>query len=57
MIDFREWITGIKASDLNFAPSFSNIAPILQKIVKHKTIVGHSLKDDLEILKLDVERD
>jgi len=57
VLDYREWITGIKASDLNFAPSFSNIAPILQKIVNHKTIVGHSLQDDLDIMKLDIDRD
>lgn len=25
--------------------------------MRDKTIVGHSLQDDLEILKLDVERD
>lgn len=57
VIDYREWITGIKASDLNYAPSFQNIAPILLKIVKDKTIVGHSLQDDLEILKIDLERE
>jgi DNA polymerase III epsilon subunit-like protein len=55
VIDYREWITGIKAFDLNYAPSFTNIKPILDKIVKNKTIVGHSLKDDLEILKIDIE--
>lgn len=57
VVDYREWITGIKQSDLNYAPCFSNIAPILLKIIRGKTIVGHSLKDDLEILKIDVERD
>ena len=54
VLDYREWITGIKQSDLNFAPCFSNIAPILQKILRGKTIVGHSLEDDLDILKVDV---
>lgn len=53
VIDYREWITGIKPIDLMNAPSFSNIEPILQKIVKGKTIVGHSLADDLEILKIE----
>ena len=57
VLDYREWITGIKPIDLQHAPSFSNIAPILEKIVKDKTIVGHSLADDLDILKLNVERD
>jgi DNA polymerase III epsilon subunit-like protein len=57
VIDYREWITGIKQSDLAYAPCFSNIAPILQKILRGKTIVGHSLEDDLEILKVDTVRD
>jgi len=54
VLDYREWITGIKPIDLAHAPSFSNIEPILKKIVRNKTIVGHSLADDLAILKLDV---
>ena len=54
VVDYREWITGIKAIDLLNAPSFGNIEPIIQKILKGKTIVGHSLADDLGILKVDV---
>jgi len=57
VLDYREWITGIKPVDLQHAPSFQNIEPILHKIVKGKTIVGHSLEDDIEILRLDLERD
>jgi len=57
VLDYREWITGIKPIDLESAPSFGNIEPILSKIVRGKTIVGHSLDDDLAILKLDVDRD
>lgn len=52
MLDYREWITGIKANDLEHAPTFGNIEPIIKKIVKGKTIVGHSVNDDLEILDL-----
>ena len=37
------------------APSFGNIAPIIKKIVKEKVIVGHSLKDDLKIMNIDLE--
>jgi DNA polymerase III epsilon subunit-like protein len=53
--DYREQITGIKAIDLDNAPTFKNIEPIIQKIVKNKTIVGHSLTDDFEILKIDTK--
>ena len=53
VVDFREWITGIKPIDLQQAPCFANIEPILKKIVKGKTIVGHSLADDLKILQVD----
>lgn len=55
VVDYREWITGIKPIDLQHAPSFGNIAPIIQKIVKGKTIVGHSLLDDFKILKIDID--
>lgn len=56
VVDYREWITGIKPIDLQNAPSFGNIAPIIQKIVKGKTIVGHSLLDDFKILKVDIDQ-
>jgi DNA polymerase III epsilon subunit-like protein len=52
VLDYREWITGIKAKDLEHAPTFGNIEPIIKKIAKGKTIVGHSVDDDLEILDL-----
>lgn len=55
VVDYREWITGIKPIDLEYAPSFGNIEPIIKKIVKDKVIVGHSLKDDLKILNIDLE--
>lgn len=55
VLDYREWITGIKPIDLDHAPTFGNIEPIIKKIVKDKTIVGHSLKDDFDILKIDPE--
>lgn len=53
VLDYREWITGIKAIDLEHAPTFGNIEPIIQKIVAGKTIVGHSLADDFKILSID----
>jgi len=46
VLDYREWITGIKPIDLKNAPTFANIEPIIKKIVQGKTIVGHSLMDD-----------
>lgn len=53
VIDYREWITGIKPIDLEHAPTFGNIEPIIKKIVKDKTIVGHSLRDDFKTLNID----
>lgn len=53
VLDYREWITGIKPIDLDHAPTFGNIEPIIKKIVKDKTIVGHSLADDFKILNVD----
>ena len=57
VLDYREWITGIKPIDLQYAPCFKNIEPILRKIFKGKTIIGHSVGEDLSILKVDAERD
>ena len=53
VVDYREWCTGIKPADLDHAPAFSNIEPILKKIVRGKTIVGHSLDNDLRHLGID----
>jgi len=50
--DYREWITGIKPSDMMNAPTFSKVAPILKKILINKIVVGHSLEDDFLALKL-----
>lgn len=55
VIDYREWITGIKPLDLEHAPTFGNIEPIIAKIVKNKTIVGHSLLDDFKTLKINIK--
>lgn len=55
MIDYREWITGIKPIDLEHAPTFGNIEPIIKKVVKDKTIVGHSLTDDFKTLNIDTK--
>lgn len=30
VIDYREWITGIKPMDLKDAPSYSKVAPIVR---------------------------
>lgn len=53
VLDYRESITGILPIDLRDAPTFANIDPIIKKILKNKTIVGHSLKDDFSILDID----
>ena len=55
VIDYREWCTGIKAMDLEQAPAFCNIEPIIKKIVRGKTIVGHSLENDFLMLAVDPE--
>jgi len=71
VIDYREWITGIKAEDLKHAPSYPKIAPIvstrfplitylfpikkLKKILNDKVVVGHSLESDFEYLKLNTD--
>lgn len=34
VLDYREWITGIKQADLEHAPTFGNIEPIVSLILK-----------------------
>jgi len=55
VVDYREWITGIKAVDLKHAPSYPKIAPLLKKILNDKVVVGHSLTDDFKHLKLNAD--
>lgn len=52
VLDFREEITGIKASDMNFAPSYPRVAPIIKEIINNRIIVGHSLEQDFLSLNL-----
>lgn len=52
VIDYREAITGIKKEDLSHAPSFPKVAHILKKILHEKVVVGHSIQDNFDHLKL-----
>ena len=47
-------INGIKINELREAPKFTQIFPIVQKIVKNKKVVGHELMNDFGLLKVDV---
>ena len=49
VVDYREWITGIKASDLKHAPSYPKVAPIVSSLKipfgnhKQMIIISNSL--------------
>jgi len=53
VIDYREGITGLKAEDLKHAPSYPKVAPLLKKILNDKVVIGHSLSQDFDHLKLN----
>jgi len=46
VVDYREWITGIKATDLKHAPSYPKVAPIVSARSRdsYPPLCTHSLR-------------
>jgi len=50
--NYLTWVSGITPSNLKGAKSFDDHKTEILDILKGRTIVGHSLKNDFEVLKL-----
>jgi len=50
--DFRTWVSGVKAKHLKAALSLKECILQVADLVKGKIIVGHALKNDLQVLML-----
>jgi len=52
--DYRTWISGIKPEDLQSdeAMDFESCRELVQHLLKDKILVGHGLKNDLQVLDM-----
>lgn len=53
VVDYRTHVSGIRPENLKNAPEFKTVQLEVSRILKEKILVGHSLKNDLEVLLLD----
>ncbi|XP_022783014.1 RNA exonuclease 4-like isoform X2 [Stylophora pistillata] len=49
VVDYRTHVSGIRSENLKNAPEFKTVQLEVSKILKEKILVGHSLKNDLEV--------
>lgn len=56
VVDYKTWITGITRSDLENAPSFEEVQKKVSEILKDKILIGHAIKNDLNVLFLSHPR-
>ncbi|CCJ30966.1 unnamed protein product [Pneumocystis jirovecii] len=52
VIDYKTHINGITQADLKNAPSFEEVQSKVADLLKNRILVGHSLKNDLDVLLL-----
>lgn len=52
VIDYRTQYSGVRPSDLRDAPTFHEVQKQVAKILEGKTVVGHALKNDFQVLLL-----
>ncbi|KAJ2782713.1 3'-5' exonuclease [Coemansia interrupta] len=50
--DYRTWISGVRRSDLQGAPSFKHVQKQVSDLTKDRILVGHAIKNDLSALML-----
>ncbi|KAJ7392102.1 REX4, RNA exonuclease 4 [Desmophyllum pertusum] len=56
VVDYRTPVSGIRPANLKNAPDFKTVQLEVSKLLKGKILVGHALKNDLEVLLLDHPR-
>ncbi|KAG5437146.1 hypothetical protein PCANB_001122 [Pneumocystis canis] len=52
VVDYKTWINGITQADLEKAPSFEEVQLKVSDLLKNRVLVGHAVKNDLDVLFL-----
>ena len=52
VIDYRTWVSGIRPEDIENGEDFKKVREEVVDMVKGRILVGHSIKNDLDILML-----
>ena len=52
MTDWRTWVSGIGAADVEGAPTPAEVRPRVRELLQGKIPVGHGLHSDLEALQM-----
>jgi len=47
--DYRTWVSGVRASDLEGAPVFDVVQKQVNELVEGRTLVGHAIENDLKV--------
>lgn len=50
--DYRTWVSGVRAKDLQSAPLFAEVQEKVANLIKGRILVGHALHNDLNALLL-----
>jgi RNA exonuclease 4 len=50
--DYRTWVSGVRPSDLQDAPSFEKVQADVAKLIKGRILIGHAIHNDLKALLL-----
>lgn len=47
--DYRTWVSGVRASDLEGAPVFEAVQKQVAELVEGRILVGHAIENDLKV--------
>jgi DNA polymerase III epsilon subunit-like protein len=50
--DYRTWVSGIRAGDLDSAPGLARVRGDVRNIIRDRVLVGHAIHNDLAVLQI-----
>ena len=56
IVDYQTKLSGVRREDVETAPDFSFVMEQVKEKIRNKLIVGHSLENDLRVMKLSRNR-
>lgn len=57
VLNYRTFVTGIKARHLNTGKPFKEVRKMVKGIIRNQIVVGHAIHNDLSALKIDLPKD